>query len=226
MTNRGQQDFIHMPGFATRLYASLTYLESIHKQHQEIASDLTARIDSGILLDVGTGPGFLLAEIHRLKPEIELHGLDISSAMVELARKRLGNIPADLRVGDISNSKYPDTYFDIVTCTGSFYLWNEPEKGLMEIHRILKVGGSAFLFETYRDHDEYEVLKAIRNNLRFENWLRRFISPRFLMRQFQMTYTTDEIAEIVKRTPFAHNFGIEKIVLGGLPAWLRIRLSR
>jgi hypothetical protein len=46
------------------------------------------------------------------------------------------------------------------------------------------------------------------------------------MRQFQMTYTTDEIAEIVKRTPFANSSGIEKVVLGGLPAWLRIRLSR
>ena len=226
MTNRGQQNFIHMPGFATRLYASLTHLESIRKQHHEIASDLTARIDSGILLDVGTGPGFLLAEIHRLKPEIELHGLDISATMVELAKKQLGNIPVDLRVGDIRKTDYPEKYFDVITCTGSFYLWDEPEKGLSEIYRILKAGSSAFLFETYKDHDIQAVQKAIHNNLHRENILRRMISPRFLMRQLQMTYTTGEIVEIIKKTPFANNFAVEKITLGGLPAWLRIRLSR
>lgn len=226
MTNRGQQDFIHMPSFATRLYASLTHIQSIQRQHHEIAVELTNQLDTGRLLDVGTGPGYLLAEIHNIKPLIELHGLDISSAMVDLARKRLGDIPADLCVGDIRNSNYPDTYFDIITCTGSFYLWDEPAKGLMEIYRILKVGGSVFLFETYRDHDEHAVLIAIRNNLRSENWLRRFISPRFLMRQLQMTYTTDEITDLIKKTPFVNNFAVEKITLGGLPAWLRIRLSR
>jgi len=128
MTSRGQQDFIHLPGFAARLYAALTGINSIRSQHQEIAADLTGNISSGRLIDVGMGPGVLLAEIHRLKPGIELHGLDISSAMVELARKNLGNVPAKLRVGDIRKTDYPDLYFDIVTCTGSFYLWDEPEK--------------------------------------------------------------------------------------------------
>jgi hypothetical protein len=42
--------------------------------------------------------------------------------------------------------------------------------------------------------------------------------PGILMRQLQMTYRTGEFAEIVKRTPFANNIGIEKITLGGLPA--------
>lgn len=226
MTNRGQEDFIHMPRFATRMYAVLTNIESIQRQHHEIAIDLTSQIDSGRLLDVGTGPGFLLAEISRIKPRIELHGLDISSVMVELAKERLGNVHADLRVGDIHKTDYPDQFFDVVTSTGSFYLWDEPEKGLTEIYRILKSGSSAFIFETYRDHDEQAVLKAIQSNLRNENRLRRIISPRFLMRQFQMTYTASEVEEIIKQTPFANNFAVEKIVLSGLPAWLRIRLSR
>ena len=226
MTDRGQQNFIHMPGFATRLYATLTNIEPIQRQHHEIAVDLVSRIESGRILDVGMGPGVLLAEIRRLKPEIELYGLDISPSMIGLARKRLGDIHADLRVSDIRKTDYPDQFFDLVTSTGSFYLWDEPEKGLTEVYRILKPGGSAFIYETYRDRDDQEVLKAIQNNLRDENWLRRLISPRFLMRQFQMAYTTGEIAEILKRTPFANNFAVEKIVLGGLPAWLRIRLTR
>ena len=226
MTDRGQNNFIHMPGFATRLYAMLTNMEPIQRQHHEIAVDLTSRVESGQILDVGTGPGVLLAEIHRLTPRIELHGLDISSSMIGLARERLRDIHTDLRVGDIRKTDYLDQFFDLVTSTGSFYLWDEPEKGLTEIHRILKPGSSAFIYETYRDHDEQKVLKAIQNNLRNENWIRRVLSPRFLMRQFQMAYSTGEIAEIVKRTPFVNNFAIEKIVLGGLPAWLCIQMTR
>jgi len=97
---------------------------------------------------------------------------------------------------------------------------------LTEIYRILKSGGSVFLFETYKDHDAQAVKDEIHYNLRKENIFRRMISPHFLMRQFQMTYTTDEIKEIIKNTPFAHNFAVEKTILGRFPAWLRIRLSR
>ncbi len=226
MSSRGQRNFVQLPGFAARLYAALTGIDSIQRQHHEIAVDLADCINSGRLLDVGTGPGVLLAEIHRLKPGIELHGLDISTAMVELAKRQLEDIPVDLRIGDIRQTDYPNQYFDVITCTGSFYLWDKPEVGLAEIYRILKSGGSVFLFETYKDHDSQAVKRAIQDNLRKENIFRRMISPRFLMQQFQMTYTTEEIAEIVKKTPFSDTFGIEKIVLGGLPAWLRVRLSR
>lgn len=162
--------------------------------------DLTSRIETGRILDLGTGPGYLLAEIHRLGPEIELYGLDISSAMVELAKQRLRNIPADLHVGDVRKTDYPDQFFNIVARTGSFYLWDEPEEGLAEIHRILKSGGSALTYETYRDRNEQEVRKAIRENLCHANWLGRVISLCFLMRQFQMTYTTGKVEEIIKKT--------------------------
>ena len=226
MSSRGQNDFIRLPRFAVHLYDSLTHLDSIQLQHHEIAAYLTAQIDSGRLLDVGTGPGVLLAEIHSLKPEIELHGLDISTAMIELAKKQLVGTSADLRVGDIRKTNYPDQFFDIVTCTGSFYLWDQPEKGLGEIHRILKIGGSAFLFETYRDHNIQAVKTAIQHNLRGENIFRKLISPNFLLRQLKMTYSTQEIANIIGKTPFTYNYSIEKIVLGGLPAFVRIRLAR
>jgi ubiquinone/menaquinone biosynthesis C-methylase UbiE len=157
---------------------------------------------------------------------LELHGLDISTSMVELAKETLRDIPVDLRIGDIRKTDYPNQYFDIVTCTGSFYLWDEPENGLAEIHRILKLGGLVLLFETYSNHDARAVRTVIHKNLRGENLLRRVFSPFFLMRQFQMTYTTGEIADIIEKTPFANGFSIEKTTLGGLPAWLRIRLAK
>ncbi len=34
-------------------------------QTQEIAQDLVSRLDAGLVLDVGIGPGMLLLELHR-----------------------------------------------------------------------------------------------------------------------------------------------------------------
>ena len=123
MGNRGQSSFIHLPGFAARLYENLTRTHAIELQHQEIARELAARIDKGRILDVGTGTGRLLIELRRLNPAFDLFGLDISAAMVALARKQLSGLGIDMRQGDIQNSGYDANFFDIVTSTGSFYLF-------------------------------------------------------------------------------------------------------
>jgi ubiquinone/menaquinone biosynthesis C-methylase UbiE len=192
----------------------------------EIAADLASRVDRGRLLDIGTGPGRLLLEVYRLNPYIELFGLDISDAMVNLAKSNLSGIKVDLRQGSICKTAYEGDYFDIITCSGSFYLWDYPEECLEEIYRILKVGQSAYLFESYRDYERGEFRNALRTNLRGENLFRRLVSPVFLRKQLRMTYNIDEVAGIIRRTSFSDNHAIEKIVLAGLPIWLRIMLTK
>lgn len=226
MKSRGQESFVDLPGFAAKLYNSLTQTRNIEHQHQEIASDLVSRIEYGRLLDIGPGPGRLLSEIHQLNPRIDLFGLDISEAMIQFARQNLAGIRVNLCRGDIRHTDYEDDFFDIVTCTGSFYLWDNPEEGLKEIFRILKESRSAYLFETYQDFNETDVREALKNNLKGESLVRRLIAPFFLMRQFRMTYRISEVEEIIKRTCFTNSYTIEKVILGGLPAWLRIELTK
>jgi ubiquinone/menaquinone biosynthesis C-methylase UbiE len=198
----------------------------IEHTHQDIARDLVSRIEHGRILDVGTGPGKLLREIHRLNPAIQLFGLDISAAMAELARKNLMDIEVDIQCGDIRHTGYENVFFDIVTCTGSFYMWDNPEECLEEIFRITKPGGSAYLYETHKDFNACEVREALRTNLAGENLIRRLVTPFFLRKQLRMTYRTDEVADIVKRTSFAESYTMAEICLGGLPAFLRIQLRR
>jgi ubiquinone/menaquinone biosynthesis C-methylase UbiE len=188
MSSRGQTDFVRMPGFGARLYQWLTQSRAVDRQHKDIARDLTSLAHRGRLLDIGTGPGQLLAEMHSLNPQFELFGLDISSAMIELAKTNLSGIDVDLRCADVRVSGYPDDYFDLVTCTGSLYLWDSPADCLDEVFRILKPGRSACLFETHSDFDEADVQRALRTNLEGENWARKLIAPRFLMKQLRMTY--------------------------------------
>ncbi len=226
MKSRGQESFVRLTGFAARLYNSLTQTRGIERQHQEIARDLVSRIEHGKLLDIGTGPGKLLYEVHQLNQGIELFGLDISEAMVQLARKNLTGINVNIQCGNVRHTNYVDNFFDIVTCTGSFYLWDNPEECLEEVFRIMKKDRSAYLFETYQDFNKSQMREALKTNLAGEGLVRRLVTPTFLMKQLRMTYRTGEIADIIKRTSFAGSYIIDQISLGGLPVWLRMQLIK
>lgn len=165
-------------------------------------------------------------EIHKLNPEIELHGLDISPSMIHKAKVNLSTIPVDLRLGSIRVTDYPNDYFDLVTCSGSFYLWDFPADGLNEIHRILRTGFSAYLYETHTDFDRQHLRESIRENLQSENLVRRFFAPILLMKQLRMAYSKDEIRAIIDKTKFAESFSFESIKLAGLPIWLCIELKK
>jgi len=226
MTDRGERNFSHLPGFAARMYALLTKTRAIQLQHQEIAQRLARQMQAGRLLDIGTGPGFLLREVYNLNRGIELCGLDISDAMVALARKNLSDLHVDIRPGNIQKTEYEDGYFDLVTCTGSFYLWDEPVASLNEMYRILKPGCAAVLFESYRDYDEAALKQVLRQNLRQEPLLRRMISPFFLKKQLRMTYSVEETTRIIQQTCFAESFDIERVTIANLPVWMCITLRK
>jgi ubiquinone/menaquinone biosynthesis C-methylase UbiE len=226
MKDRGEGSFARLPRFAASLYDFLASSRTLRTHYDRIAEDLAQRIERGRLLDVGTGPGRLLIAFHGLRPNVELSGLDVSAAMIQRAKKNLSGIPADLRQGSIRKTAYAAEFFDAVTCTGSFYLWNEPAESLDEVHRILRAGGAAYVFDTRRDYDPGAVWPAVKANLREEGWIRRLVMPRLLARQFRMTYSTAEYAAIVGRTRFANDYDIEDLSPAGLPALLRITLNK
>jgi ubiquinone/menaquinone biosynthesis C-methylase UbiE len=226
MSKKDEASFINLPGFGARLYDHLTRTGAIQRQLEEIAQDLVARIERGRLLDIGSGPGRLLLAIHRLNPNLDLFGLDISASMIKVARQNLAGIEVDLRCGNIRHTDYDCNYFDLITCTGSFYLWAQPAACLDEIFRILKPACSAVLFETHRDFDPAGFRPALRANLRQESLLRRLITPVLLHKQLHMTYRIDEIVHLVGQTPFAASYAVEPISLAGLPIWLRLRLIK
>jgi ubiquinone/menaquinone biosynthesis C-methylase UbiE len=224
--SRGEATFKKSPPFSAAVYDRMLRFDAMDVHYQELAQDLASMIDQGRLLDVGTGPGRLLLEIHRLKPDIELFGLDIAASMVQQAKKAMIGIQVDLRQGSIEHTTYADHFFDMVTATGSFYLWDRPEACLEEIHRILKPGHSACLYETHKDFDEDEFRRGLKANLQRENILRRWFMPYFPRKAIEMSYHREEIVEIVKRTHFADSFTIDDITLARLPIWLRIRLTK
>jgi ubiquinone/menaquinone biosynthesis C-methylase UbiE len=226
MKGRGQDYFIKLPGFGARLYDSFMSGSPMQRYYKEVAQDLAGRILQGRLLDVGTGPGRLLQEIHNLNSQIELFGLDISASMIEQARKNLRGIAVDLRQGNVRQTDYPSGYFDLVVCTGSFYLWNKPEEGLQELHRILKNGQSAYLYECHREYDRQALRMGLRENLRHLNTISRIIGPFAVKQALRAAYCRDEITGIVGRTSFASSITIHDMTFSGLPIWVRVELQK
>ena len=226
MGSRGEREFVKFPRMGATIYDRMMRSKATSRQITEIAEFLASQIDTGRLLDVGTGPGRLLKEIHRINPSIELFGLDISAAMVDQATKNLQGIDASLHISPIQESVFEEDFFDVVTCTGSFYLWDEPEKGLNEIRRILKHGKTAYLFESYSDYDEELLQTRMKENLESESFFRKRLMPRFLMRQLEMTYSRDEVAKVLSMSIFADDYQIHEIELANLRVWLRIELYK
>jgi ubiquinone/menaquinone biosynthesis C-methylase UbiE len=95
------------------------------------------------ILDVGCGTGELLFQL-RSRTNTALAGLDLSSNMLEVARKKLDN-NADLRQGDAESLPWQARQFGLVLCTLSFHHYPQPAQALAEMRRVLKPGGTLLL---------------------------------------------------------------------------------
>jgi len=97
------------------------------------------------VLDVGCGTGTLAIAIKPRVGEGEVHGIDASPEMIEVAKDKAAKARAevDFQVGLIEAIPFPDATFDLVT--SSLMLHHLPDdlkrKGFAEIRRVLKPGG-------------------------------------------------------------------------------------
>jgi ubiquinone/menaquinone biosynthesis C-methylase UbiE len=227
MKTRGEKQYIHMPSFAARLYNNLTSVSGVNRTFEDISLFVASILKQGKLLDIGTGPGRLLLEINKNIPQLELFGLDISESMLDIAKQNLINIKAvDLQVGNIVQTAYRDNFFDCIVSSGSFYNWDQPIDGLNEIHRILKSGKSAYIFESTRDYNGTLLNSRLEENLKAYTFIRKMISKYFLRKQLRMTYSIQEYEKILRSTKFADLFKIHQIELGNLPIYVRIELNK
>lgn len=116
--------------------------------YRRIGADAAARARRGAaVLDVGTGPGRLPAEMARRRPDLDLHGVDLSPHMIALAGPRLAGTGADLRTGDVADLPYPDGRFDLVVSSLSLHEWPDVRRAAAELARVLAPGGALLLYD-------------------------------------------------------------------------------
>ena len=96
--------------------------------------------DSENILEVGCGAGHVLQGV----AVGQLYGIDLSSRMLSLARKRLGD-KVELKKCNAESIDYPDDVFDKIICTEVLEHTLNPSRVLHEIRRVAKAGGTVVL---------------------------------------------------------------------------------
>lgn len=103
-----------------------------------------------IIIDMATGTGDFAIEAAVLKPD-KIVGVDISEGMLAVGRQKINkkNLAQliDLRKGDSENMSFEDNYADAITVGFGVRNFENLEKGLSEIHRVLKPGGQLVILE-------------------------------------------------------------------------------
>ena len=102
------------------------------------------------ILDIATGTGDFAIEALKLNPT-KVTGIDISKGMLavgnqKIKKKGLENV-IELKLGDSENLEFNDNTFDAYTVGFGVRNFENLEKGLTEMLRVLKPNGTAIILE-------------------------------------------------------------------------------
>lgn len=129
----------------SRIYDRMT--GSFERKYAELALRQLSIEEGEAVLEVGFGSGHCIKRIAESAGTTgKACGLDISSGMLQVTRRKLGKAGLQKRVclclGDAANLPYRNSSFDAVFMSYSLELFDTPEipKILEEVRRVLKPG--------------------------------------------------------------------------------------
>ena len=103
------------------------------------------------ILDLATGTADLAILLAKRNPQARIIGVDISEKMLEIGKEKVKRENLDnqieLRVGDAASLPFEEACFDVVTVAFGVRNFEDLERGLSEIVRVLKPGGTACILE-------------------------------------------------------------------------------
>ena len=100
------------------------------------------------VLEVGCGTGAFAARLAAELPGIALLAVDTSYRMVELTRER--GVPA--QVQDVQHLLAPDAAYDVVLAFSMLYHVPDLDRGLADVRRVLRPGGSLVAVTVSDEH--------------------------------------------------------------------------
>ena len=106
-----------------------------------------------LILDIATGTGDFAIEALALNPD-KVIGVDISEGMLEMGKKKMKKKGLDdkieLQMGDSEGLLFEDNKFDAIIVSFGVRNFEDLEKGLSDMRRVLKKGGKVVILEFSR----------------------------------------------------------------------------
>lgn len=131
--------------FVDRLYATpdvaATRIEVFHRANPTTGEQF---------LDLGCGPGYVSRELGlAVGEEGRVSGIDLSSPMLAMARKRCTDLPwVEFVEGDVCALPFPDASFDGAVALQTYAYPPDLNAALTELCRVLRPGGRAVILDT------------------------------------------------------------------------------
>lgn len=138
----------------------------IDSYYRPVAEEIVSNMKKGLILDLGTGPGYLPIEIVKMAPEVNIIGIDLSRKLIKAARANAARAGVDhqltFKVGDSARLRFKDESFDMVISTGMLHSLKNPVGVFREIFRVLKKDGQAWVYDPANlgAHQEKKEWKA------------------------------------------------------------------
>ncbi len=114
--------------------------------------EMIAATNPDTIMDIATGTGDLVIQMAQKTTASKLIGLDISSGMLEVGKTKVTQEKLDDRIemvlGDSENLPFEENTIDAITVSYGVRNFEDLEKGLSEIRRVLKPKGILVILET------------------------------------------------------------------------------
>jgi demethylmenaquinone methyltransferase / 2-methoxy-6-polyprenyl-1,4-benzoquinol methylase len=122
----------------------------IHKGWRKKCVRLLAKNNPKQILDVATGTADFAIECVKLSPD-KIVGIDISDGMLKVGREKIQKLKLEklitLENGNAETVTFPDNSFDAVVVGFGVRNFQDLEKGLKNLYRMLKPGGTLIVLE-------------------------------------------------------------------------------
>ncbi len=201
-----------IPGLLATSYEKATRM-AIEGYYSHVADEIVSNLAEGIVLDLGTGPGYLPIEIAKRSPAIKIVGIDLTLKLIQMAQKNA--LEAGLKdrlnfqVGNAASLRFEDASFDMVISTGMLHSLRDPVKVLREIYRVLKKGGEAWIFDPAKIASQINVNKwkaSLTFRERFFLWLFKLLELHNPIK----TFSRNEAVAFIEDTDFK-DYRVEKM---------------
>jgi SAM-dependent methyltransferase len=159
---------------ARRLVAVYTTPDVI--QQRRATREILALKPGERVLDVGSGPGFLAAEMAEdVGPDGSVVGVDPSDSMLALARGQAANV--EFRAGGAGDLPVADGSFDVVVSTQVLEYVEDIAGALAEARRVLRPGGRLMVLDTDWDSIVWRTADAERMRRVLDAWAEHLADP-------------------------------------------------